>query len=163
MLFLIMGVSGSGKSSVGSHLAKILSIPFYDADDFHNDYNIRKMKNGEPLNDIDRKPWLELLSLKIKDWNLNGDSILACSALKESYRKILSNNNEITYIFLDGSYELIYDRLSSRKSHFFSKKMLKNQFLDLEKPKECMVILINQTIEEICLMIINNLKKSNIL
>lgn len=157
-----MGVSGSGKTSVGLYLSRILSIPFYDADDFHNDLNIQKMKNGYSLIDLDRMPWLKLLSSKIKEWNSKGDSILACSALKKSYRKILSNNNEITFIFLDGSYDLIYDRLSSRKNHFFSKKLLKKQFLDLEKPKDCMVIPINQTVEEICFMINSNLKKIGI-
>ena len=123
MLYLIMGVSGSGKTSVGLYLSRILSIPFYDADDFHNDLNIQKMKKGYSLIDLDRMPWLKLLSSKIKEWNSKGDSILACSALKESYRKILSNNNEITFIFLDGSYDLIYVRLSSRKNHFFFKKI----------------------------------------
>ena len=104
-----MGVSGSGKTSVGLYLSRIFSIPFYDADDFHNDLNIQKMKKGYSLINLDRMPWLKLLSSKIKEWNSKGDLILACSALKESYRKILSNNNEITFIFLDGSYDLIYD------------------------------------------------------
>jgi carbohydrate kinase (thermoresistant glucokinase family) len=82
MLYLIMGVSGSGKSSVGVNLAKTRSIPFYDADDFHNDLNIEKMKQGQSLNDLDRMPWLNLLSSKRKEWNVKGDSVLACSALK---------------------------------------------------------------------------------
>ena len=154
-----MGVSGSGKSSIGKHLSKMLSIPFYDADDFHNEFNIQKMKNGTSLNDFDRLPWLKLLSSKIKEWNSRGDSVLACSALKKSYRRILSNNNEITFIFLDGSYNTIYDRLAARENHFFSKKMLKKQFLDLERPESCMRVSVNQTVEEICLIIKQNLNK----
>lgn len=154
-----MGVSGSGKTTIGFYLARTLSIPFYDADDFHTDLNIKKMQTGTSLNDEDRMPWLLLLSEKIKVWNSKGDSVLACSALKESYRKILSSNNEITFIFLDGNYNLINERLSARKNHFFSKKILKQQFLDLEKPKDCMIIPINQTVEEICLTIISNFKK----
>ena len=98
-----MGVSGSGKSSVGIYLAKTLSIPFYDADYYHSDSNIQKMKKGQSLNDSDRIPWLKLLSSNIKDWNSKGDAVLACSALKEKYRLLLSKNNEVTFIFLDGS------------------------------------------------------------
>lgn len=154
-----MGVSGSGKSSVGIYLAKTLSIPFYDADYYHSDSNIQKMKKGQSLNDSDRIPWLKLLSSNIKDWNSKGDAVLACSALKEKYRLLLSKNNEVTFIFLDGSYDLIYERLSMREKHFFSKKMLKKQFLDLEKPKNCLIIPINQSVEEICLMINRNLRK----
>jgi len=154
-----MGVSGSGKSSVGVYLAKIRSIPFYDADYYHSDSNIQKMKKGQSLNDSDRIPWLKLLSSNIKDWNSKGDAVLACSALKEKYRLLLSKNNEVTFIFLDGSYDLIYERLSMREKHFFSKKMLKKQFLDLEKPKNCLIIPINQSVEEICLMINRNLRK----
>ena len=159
MLYLIMGVSGSGKSSVGVYLAKTRSIPFYDADYYHSDSNIQKMKKGQSLNDSDRIPWLKLLSSNIKDWNSKGDAVLACSALKEKYRLLLSKNNEVTFIFLDGSYDLIYERLSMREKHFFSKKMLKKQFLDLEKPKNCLIIPINQSVEEICLMINRNLRK----
>jgi carbohydrate kinase (thermoresistant glucokinase family) len=153
-----MGVSGSGKTSVGLHLAKILSIPFYDADDFHSDISIKKMKKGYPLNDSDRMPWLKLLSSKIKEWNSQGDSVLACSALKESYRKILSDKNELTLIFLYGSYDLIYDRLTLRENHFFSKKMLKKQFQDLERPAYGINIDINQSVEEIGILIRNVLK-----
>ena len=117
------------------------------------------MKKGQSLNDSDRIPWLKLLSSNIKDWNSKGDAVLACSALKEKYRLLLSKNNEVTFIFLDGSYDLIYERLSMREKHFFSKKMLKKQFLDLEKPKNCLIIPINQSVEEICLMINRNLRK----
>ena len=154
-----MGVSGSGKSSVGVYLAKTRSIPFYDADYYHNESNIQKMKKGQSLNDSDRMPWLKLLSSNIKEWNSKGDAVLACSALKEKYRTQLSKNNEVIFVFLDGDYKLIYERLSKRENHFFSKKMLKKQYLDLEKPKNCIMIPVNQSIEEICLMINSKLRK----
>jgi len=87
-----MGVSGTGKTSLGKHLSQLTSWPFYDADDFHSEANKSKMKSGDALNDLDRLPWLNLLSLKIEEWSKQGETILACSALKEGYRKILSKH-----------------------------------------------------------------------
>ena len=104
MVYLILGVSGSGKTTIGKKLSEILAIPFYDADDYHNNKNIEKMIKGLPLNDTDRKLWLKLLSLKIEEWNLHGDAILACSALKKKYRRKLSSNGKVFFIFLDGEY-----------------------------------------------------------
>ena len=153
-----MGVSGSGKTTVGTSLSKTFSVPFYDADDYHNHKNIEKMRKGLSLNDSDRKPWINLLALKIKEWNSKGDAVLACSALKKDYRLILSQDNEVTFIFLDGDYDLIYNRLSKRKKHFFTKKMLEKQFTILERPIDCIKIPINQSVENICFMISSNLK-----
>jgi carbohydrate kinase (thermoresistant glucokinase family) len=155
-----MGVSGSGKTAVGERLAEILAVPFYDADNYHNDKSIRKMKENIPLNDMDRKPWLSVLSLKIKEWNLYGDVILACSALKKSYRHKLSSNSRVVFIFLDGEYNLIRQRLLERKDHFFQESMLESQFSSLEKPENCIRVSINQSIDNICLSIINNIKRS---
>jgi carbohydrate kinase (thermoresistant glucokinase family) len=153
-----MGVSASGKTTVGVSLSKILSVPFYDADDYHNHKSIEKMRKGLSLSDLDRKPWLNLLALKIKEWNSDGGAILACSALKHDYRRILSQNNEVTFIFLDGEYHLIYSRMSNRTNNFFTKAMLNEQFSILERPTDCINIPINQSIEDICLMISNNLE-----
>lgn len=154
-----MGVSGSGKTTIGLELSNVLEIPFYDADDYHNEHNIRKMKKGNALNDTDRESWLNLLSLKIKKWNLYGDAILACSALKESYRHKLSNDNQTLFIFLNGDYDLIYQRLFERKGHFFLESMLKGQFSELEKPVDCISISIDQPISDICLLIVGHLKR----
>ena len=154
-----MGVAGSGKTTVGQKMAQVLLIPFYDADDYHEYKNIEKMKSGLQLNDLDRKPWLSLLALKIKKWNLCGDAILACSALKKKYQNVLSQGNEVTFIFLDGRYEIITERLSKRKNHFFKKEMLENQFSILEVPNNCVRIPVDQSIDGICLMISDNLKK----
>ena len=154
-----MGVAGSGKSTIGLNLSKKLLVPFYDADDYHNIQNIEKMKKGFALKDSDRKSWLNLLALKMQEWNSEGDAFLACSALKKKYRLKLSKHNEVTFIFLNGNYDLIKKRLSQRKNHFFSKEMLQNQFEILEKPKNCIEISIDQSIENICLSIISKLKK----
>jgi len=88
-MFIIIGVSGSGKTSLGKHLSLMTSMPFYDADDFHSKANKNKMRSGNALNDLDRQPWLNELSEKITQWSLSGGAILACSALKEAYRHFL--------------------------------------------------------------------------
>ena len=154
-----MGVSGCGKTTIGRKLSQILEVPFYDADDYHNDKNIDKMKKGFPLNDADRSSWLSLLSSSIGRWNLHGNAILVCSALKKKYRKQLSNNNKVTFIFLDGNYDLIYQRLVDRKDHFFTESMLKSQFSTLEVPENCIRISVDQSISNICLSIVDSIKK----
>ena len=100
MIYLIYGVAASGKTSVGKLLSKKLKVPFYDADDFHPTSNIKKMKNGISLNDSDRKPWLKILRKNIESWQKNGSAILACSALKESYRSILMGDMNIPIQFI---------------------------------------------------------------
>ena len=102
MVYVIFGVSTSGKTTIGKKISIKLGIPFYDADDFHSDDNIEKMKSGIPLDDHDRSEWLQSISLKINESNKNKGSIFACSALKEKYRKILSNSykNDVKFIFL---------------------------------------------------------------
>ena len=157
-----MGVSGSGKTTIGKRLSEDLAIPFYDADDYHENKNIRKMKGGGSLSDLDRKPWLDLLSVKIKEWNLDGNSILACSALKKKYRHNLSRNKGVVFIFLDGEYDLIYKRISKRKNHFFLKSMLKKQFFSLDKPGNCINISINKSVDNICSEIIDSLSEKYI-
>lgn len=128
-----MGVSGSGKTTVGKLLAQQLNIPFYDADEFHPQSNIDKMTAGQPLDDSDRKPWLELLSQKIFTWDRKRGAVLACSALKESYRSILSSQLQLHWVFLEGSKELIKHRMKER-AHFFPEQLLQSQFDTLEVP-----------------------------
>lgn len=133
-VYIIMGVSGSGKSTVGKLLADRRSLQFYDADDFHPKTNIQKMTAGKPLDDSDRWPWLEALAKEIKGWNDKEGAVLACSALKESYRNKLSEGNAVEWIVLNGSFDLIHRRLQQRSEHFMDAKMLRSQFDDLELP-----------------------------
>jgi carbohydrate kinase (thermoresistant glucokinase family) len=136
MVYIIMGVSGSGKTTIGQLLAHKLGIPFYDGDDFHSPGNISKMQNGIPLNDDDREEWLLTLAGKIQLWQEKGGAVLACSALKEKYRVVLRTGNAaaIEWIFLNGSEELIRHRIANRKNHFMNAKLLHSQFEILEEP-----------------------------
>lgn len=134
-VYVVFGVSGSGKSTVGRILADTLGIPHYDADDFHPKSNKDKMASGQPLNDKDRDPWLRTLALEMGDWSQKEGAVLSCSALKEKYRKILESHcDEIHWVLLHGTRELLADRLAQRKSHFFNPKLLDSQLIDLEIP-----------------------------
>ena len=140
-----MGVSGCGKTTVGNLLAQQLNIPFYDADDYHPVVNIEKMASGQPLNDDDRQPWLEILANKLAEWEKTGGAVLACSALKEKYRKILQSQViDIQWVWLNGSFELIQKRMQERREHFMDAKMLQSQFDVLEPPTYGLKINIEQ-------------------
>lgn len=134
-VIIIMGVSGSGKSTVGKILAKELGRQFFDADDYHPKNNLQKMSRGEPLTDEDRLPWLTELSKLINDWQEGEGVVLACSALKESYRSTLAQSGaEIDWVYLKGEFETINTRIKSREGHFMSSNMLQSQFDVLEEP-----------------------------
>ena len=138
-----MGVSGSGKTTVGKPLAKALGFPFYDADDFHPQENIEKMKQGIPLQDLDREPWLENLTNNLTQWEAGVGAVLACSALKETHRTFLQSGvaNDISWVCLSGPPELIKERLIERKGHPFKpggvnlQLWIESQFVNLELPK----------------------------
>lgn len=140
--FIVMGVSGCGKSTVGKLLAQRLGQDFYDADDFHSPANIAKMASGIPLNDDDRATWLDSLHDLIANClKENQPGVLACSALKESYRQtLLAGNPGIQIIYLKGSYDQIFPRLSSRASHFMHPELLLSQFNTLEEPVEAITV-----------------------
>lgn len=142
LAIFIMGVSGVGKSTIGNLLAKELSIPFFDGDDYHPKENIAKMKSGKPLNDDDRYPWLTALNELAKEQLQNNSCIIACSALKGGYRNILKKDIEAhtKWIFLNGSFDLIYQRLSERSQHFMPDSLLESQFDALEAPKEAIKV-----------------------
>ncbi len=135
MIIVVMGVSGSGKSTVGSQLADELDWPFYDADDFHNQPNRNKMSQGIPLTDDDRSTWLASLQDLIQT-NINAEIsiVLACSALKESYRSILKVHEQVRFVYLKGSFAEIESRLKNRTGHFMPATLLKSQFETLEEP-----------------------------
>ncbi|MBL4662506.1 MAG: gluconokinase [Flavobacteriaceae bacterium] len=132
-VIVVMGVSGCGKTSVGRQLAMELKSSFHDADDFHPPSNILKMKNGFPLNDKDRYPWLEELALHLDIWRKEGGAVLACSSLKEDYRKILAANAKINWVYLSTNFEIIFNRMKKR-DHFMKAEMLQSQFDTLEVP-----------------------------
>jgi gluconokinase len=149
--FLIMGVSGSGKTTVGKALAQRLGWDFFDADDFHPPENIAKMATGIPLSDADRVPWLASLhNLISSTLNSNHHPILACSALKEKYRaQLLDGLDEIGIIYLKGTYDLIWSRMSTRQGHYMRPEMLQSQFTALEEPRNCFVLDISTSPEAI--------------
>jgi len=135
-LIILMGVSGCGKTTVGKLLAIKLQIPFLDADDFHPQENIAKMASGKSLNDEDRKPWLTILNNELKKAQKSKGAILACSALKEIYREILAKENlNIHWFYLEGSFDLIKERIDARVTHFMNSNLLQSQFDCLEKPR----------------------------
>jgi gluconokinase len=150
MIVIVMGVTGSGKTSVGRLLAAQLGWEFADADDFHPRANVEKMKRGIPLDDEDRRPWLERLRIQIMSWIADAhNGVMACSALKRSYRQELSVGPEVRFVYLKGSPELIAQRLRLRKGHFADEKILAGQFADLEEPETAVVVDIARTPEEI--------------
>jgi gluconokinase len=148
---IVMGVSGSGKTTVGEALAERLGWAFYDADNFHPKENVAKMSSGTPLSDEDRKPWLEALNQLIaKNLEQHTSLILACSALKEKYRQHLSKGHEdkTKFVYLEGDFETIYTRMQARQ-HFMKPAMLQSQFDTLEEPANAIVVDIRQLEDEV--------------
>ncbi len=134
MIIIVTGVSGSGKTTVGSLLAKKLRLPFFDADDFHPKENVEKMHQGIPLNDHDRGPWLNNLAEKIQEWEARGGGVVACSALKERYREVLLVVAHIHWIHLKGEQQLIFERLKNRQNHYMNPDLLSSQLETWEDP-----------------------------
>lgn len=128
-----MGISGCGKSTVGSRLSKRLGVPFLDADDFHPKSSVVKMSAGQPLTDEDRWPWLGAISQHILDSHRNG-FILGCSALKNSYRDYLKQRLDITLVYLKLSEQEAVDRLNQRSDHFMPAGLVRSQLDTLEEP-----------------------------
>ena len=155
-VFFIMGVSGSGKSTVGKLLAETMSLPFFDGDDFHPEVNVSKMAAGQPLNDMDRKEWLLTLNALAKEHQQNG-AVIVCSALKASYRRVLAAEIEdrVSWVLLDGSFQEILDRLKKRKGHFMPVSLLQSQFETLEIPEVAITVSIHPPPEEIVKEIID--------
>lgn len=140
-----MGVSGSGKTTVGELLSQKTGIPFYDADDFHSAANKAKMQSGHPLTDDDRKEWLQKINQLAVEQQQLGGAIIACSALKEEYRHTLSKGLQKPFwIFLNGSYDMIYQRIKSRTGHYMPASLLQSQFESLEIPKDAFKISIEK-------------------
>jgi gluconokinase len=155
-VLFIMGVSGCGKSTIGKLLSEELNIPFFDGDDYHPEANIEKMKKGIPLNDEDRFAWLIKLN-QLAIVNQEDGAVIACSALKESYRELLKKNIEdkAVFVYLEGTFQEISDRLSKRSNHFMPPALLKSQFETLEPPEYGIKVSINQSVDKIVRLILN--------
>lgn len=155
MVVVVMGVTGSGKTTIGSILAKRLGWEFADADDFHSAANKEKIRHGIALTDADREPWLAALGERISQWiAAKKNVVLACSALKKTYRQQLRVGAEVRFVYLKGTYDLIAERLEHRKGHFADEHILASQFATLEEPSDAIVVDIHPSPEvivaEIC-------------
>lgn len=150
MIVIVMGVVGAGKTTIGRLLAEQLGWRFADADDFHPPSNVEKIRQGIALNDADREPWLRRLHVQIERWIADGQSaVLACSALKLSYRQELEAGPDVRFVYLKGSAELIAQRLRARRGHFANEAILASQFVDLEEPADAVAVDIASTPEQI--------------
>ena len=148
-ILICMGVSGSGKTSLGHRLAAALDYPYFDGDDFHPPENVRKMSQGIPLSDDDRWAWLSALRAQIVKLQTSGrGGVISCSALKQVYRDILKAGDEaVLYVFLKGDYELIYSRMQKRAGHYMRAEMLASQFRDLEEPQDAIQVDISRPLD----------------
>jgi gluconokinase len=136
MIWIVMGVSGCGKTTIGELLAERLSCDFADADAFHSQANKDKMHQGIPLTDEDRWPWLHAIRVAIeRKQGAREDAVFACSALKRVYRDILrGGDHDVLFVYLQGSFDLLRERLKTRKEHFFDASLLRSQLNTLEEP-----------------------------
>jgi len=153
VIVIVFGVSGAGKTTIGKLLAEQFGWRFYEADDFHPSANIEKMRNGRPLTDEDRSPWLERLREQItRSFAAKENAVLACSALKRAYRQRLRVSDDVKFVFLRGNYALIERQLGRRRGHFMNPALLQSQFADLEKPEsdeDAITIELGQSPEEL--------------
>lgn len=150
MIVLVMGTTGAGKTTVGKLLANDLRWPFLDADDFHPRANIEKMRNGIPLDDADRVPWLAAMHDELVRQDAAGNScVLACSALKQKYRDAIGAGLDMKVVYLKGTYEEIRPHILARHGHFAGEAILAGQFADLEEPRDALVVSVNLTPEQI--------------
>jgi gluconokinase len=161
MIILLMGVSGAGKTTVGKLLAAALHCEFADADDYHSAANIEKMRNRIPLTDADREPWLETLRALIANWiAARQTAVLACSALKQTYRDQLRVSPEKKIVYLRVSPDLLHERLRRRAGHFMTEAMLTSQLDTLEEPHDALVVNGDRSPEEVTAGILEKLPRS---
>ena len=145
-----MGPAGSGKTTIGELLASRLGWSFVDGDTFHSPANVEKMSRGVPLDDSDRIPWLNSIREAMLRWDaLRQNIVLTCSALKRSYRDLLRINSNVKLVYLKGTYDLLRERLRSRKGHYATEQLLASQFADLEEPADAITIDVARSPEEI--------------
>ena len=146
-IILIMGVAGSGKTTIGRLLAEDLGWKYFEADDFHPPGNIDKMARGIPLDDQDRAPWLAAIRARLDACLAAGENaVFTCSALKESYRRVLTvGAPRVSLIFLSGDYETIMARVGQRSNHYMKADMVRSQFDALEVPVDALILDIRES------------------
>jgi gluconokinase len=147
MIVLMMGVSGSGKTTTGQALAAALGWPFFDGDDFHPTANVAKMAAGEPLTDADRWPWLDRIAAEMRGiLARGGNAVFACSALKAAYRRRLQDAGDVRLVHLQGDAATIGARLAQRAHRYMPPSLLPSQFAALEAPEDALVVDIRESI-----------------
>jgi len=150
MIILVMGTTGAGKTTVGKLAAAQLGWIFLDADNFHPPANIEKMKHGIPLTDGDRAPWMENIHAELVGLsNAGKNAVLACSALKQSYRDKLSSGVDLRIAYLRGTYDQMRRHIEARQGHFAGESILAGQFADLEEPRNALALDVSRTPEEL--------------
>ena len=154
VILIVMGVTSTGKTTIGELLAERLGAPFAEGDRYHPEANIAKMSAGTPLNDEDRWPWLDAIAADIARWDAQDQSaVVTCSALKRSYRdRFRAASDGVRFVFLDGDEELIAGRMAERKHHFMPTSLLKSQLATLERPEgepDVITVCVGRTPEQI--------------
>ena len=162
-LYVVMGVAGSGKTSIGENVAEKINATYIDGDDYHPQANIEKMANGEPLTDDDRWPWLEVVANELA--RTEGIVLAGCSALKKAYRDFITANagEPVQFLYLDGSKQLIGERMAARTGHFMPTSLLDSQFATLEIPGEtenAVAIDISGTQDDVVQLIVEAIEKN---
>jgi gluconokinase len=139
MIIVLQGVTGSGKSTVGKLLAQQLGWKFFEGDDFHSPANIEKMRRGMPLDDDDRRPWLEAIRESIRKMvERSENAVIACSALKHSYRQMLRITDEVVFVYLKANIDTVRERLRNRTGHFMDPDLIQSQFDTLEESEQAL-------------------------
>jgi gluconokinase len=159
MVVLLMGTTGAGKTTAGKILAARLRWTFLDADDFHSPANIAKMHHGIPLTDADRLPWLEKIHTALLRQTQSGKNIvLACSALRQSYRDLLASELDMRIVYLRGTYDVMRQRIELRRGHFAGQDILAGQFADLEEPRNALVLDVSRSAQQLAAEVIASLQ-----
>jgi len=160
VIVVLMGVAGSGKTTIGRMLADAIPCPFLEGDSLHSPANIEKMSRGIPLTDADRAPWLSAIHARMVDVDNRRDSlVVGCSALKQSYRTVLADGLPVRWVYLKGAPELIRSRMLHRAGHFMKAEMLASQFGALEEPADALVVDVSESPDAIVERILSELRR----